>query len=373
MLKAPVEDCVAKNADSAVPERKRAPKKAKKGKEDATQTEPAAAARGKTVQQAARKGKGGAKPAGQAEADLGDQAPEGSGGAKRSRKKKAAAPAAGGEGGTQSDERVEDKGKDPMDESLTDGRKDEADRRKSLAKTPKDNKGAKNKKKKGQGGTSGGSGDASTSNADRITSWVAQWKKDEKAEQQQYQEAYLEKFGNEPPETRENPVLRQAWHNEFAARWHCESVLPKLRLASSQLDGLLLGPDAGDALDNLEKEVMAANVEEAASDGDDDEPPPPGQVLQEGEGRESFHRPNQGHTGGPAGGMPAPGVVLVEGASRESFHRSTGEQGTYQCADGEDALTAGQVAAWARSPPPRGGRAGPPILGSDNDEPQEMR
>ena len=32
MLKAPVEDCVAKNADSAVPERKRAPKKAKKGK-----------------------------------------------------------------------------------------------------------------------------------------------------------------------------------------------------------------------------------------------------------------------------------------------------------------------------------------------------
>ena len=166
MLKAPVEDCVAKNADSAVPERKRAPKKAKKGKEDATQTEPAAAARGKTVQQAAKKGKGGAKPAGQAEADQGDQAPKGSGGAKRSQKKKAAAPTAGGEGGTQSDERVEDKGKDPMDESLTYGRKDDADRRKSLAKTPVANTGAKKKRKKSQGGTSGGSGAAAPSNAD---------------------------------------------------------------------------------------------------------------------------------------------------------------------------------------------------------------
>ena len=204
MLKAPVEDCVAKNADSAVPERKRAPKKAKKGKEDATQTEPAAAARGKTVQQAARKGKGGAKPAGQAEADQGDQAPKGSGGAKRSQKKKAAAPTAGGEGGTQSDERVEDKGKDPMDESLTYGRKDDADRRKSLAKTPVANTGAKKKRKKSQGGTSGGSGAAAPSNADQITSWVALWKKDEKAEQRQYQEAYWEKFRKEPPETREN-------------------------------------------------------------------------------------------------------------------------------------------------------------------------
>ena len=142
MHKAPVEACAVKNTASAAPVCKRAPKKAKNGKGNATQTEPATVARGKTVQQAAKKGKGGAKPAGQAEADQGDQAPKGSGGAKRSQKKKAAAPTAGGEGGTQSDERVEDKGKDPMDESLTYGRKDDADRRKSLAKTPKDNKGA---------------------------------------------------------------------------------------------------------------------------------------------------------------------------------------------------------------------------------------